>query len=832
MSTPPVALLFAAAVTLLVAPALAYPRQPSSGELLRALDRLGVVGNVLYVAAHPDDENTRLLAWLANDKLVRAGYLSLTRGEGGQNLIGPEQAPLLGLIRTEELLAARAIDGAEQWFSRARDFGFSKTPQETLSIWSHDAILADVVWVIRRFRPDVIVTRFVPGGRDTHGHHTASADLAVEAFAAAGDRRRFPEQLRAGVEPWQPKRIVWNRYNFGGSAPPTGEELKTLTRLDVGGYNPVLGVSYGEMAAHSRSMHKSQGFGVAPSRGEANEYFRHLAGDAAKSTIFDGIDLSWSRVPGGNKVAEQLARIRAAFSVEAPARSVPDLLSLYATLSAMPEHPWKAHKLEELAELIVGCAGLWTDAVVADPVAVPGDAVALTVNGLNRSSVPITLREVRLPGGVRLAVDRAMAPGKLFKLDHTLALPAETALTQPYWLAQPPDKGHWTVSDPALIGRPAAPPLAAELVVAFGGSTLTLLRPLVYKWVDPVAGERQRPLEVLPPVSINPRGSLLVFPRDDAQPKSLTVRLKANRDGVTGELVPELPDGWRAEPASQPFTLANKGGELELGFRVQPPRAESSGRLRLTATVAGQKLSRALTHVEYAHIPIQTVTPEAEVKLVRVDVHHKRTRIGYVPGAGDEVPAALRQIGYEVTLLSEETLAHGSLAPYQAIVTGVRAYNVDARLPFVHDRLMRYVADGGTLVVQYNTLDFDLSKTPPELGPAPLHLSRARVTDETATVGLLQPAHPILTRPNRIAERDFAGWVQERGLYFADHWSDAYQPIFTMHDPGEPEQQGSLLVAKHGKGAFLYTGLAFFRQLPAGVPGAYRLFANLLDYVP
>jgi LmbE family N-acetylglucosaminyl deacetylase len=819
-----------AALTLVWSPALAAARQPSGAELLRALDKLGVVGHVLYVAAHPDDENTRLLAWLANEKRVRAGYLSVTRGEGGQNLIGPEQAPLLGLIRTDELLAARAIDGAEQWFTRARDFGYSKTPEETLNIWDHDAILADMVSVIRRFRPDVVVTRFPAEARETHGHHTASAQLAVEAFAAAGDRTRFASQLGGPdkIAPFRPKRIVWNRFSFGG--PPTGEELAGLVKLDVGSFDPVRGESYGEMAARGRSMHKSQGFGVAPSRGESFEWFKTLAGEPMKSSIFDGVDLGWSRVPGGRKVAEHLARIRAGFAVDAPARSVPELLTLYAEMAALADHPYKREKLDELGEIILGCTGLWSDASVADYVAVPGGEVAVNVDALNRSPVAMTLREVRLPGGVRVAVDRPMVQGKPVRVEKTFKLAVETEYTQPHWLAHPPEKGHWTVSDSSLAVRPNAPALLAELVVAIGAQTLTVARPLVYKWVDPVAGERQRALEVLPAVAVNPRPSLLVF-ADATTSKSLTVRLKAHRAGVAGELKPELPSGWSAEPASQHFSLAQKGDELELAFRVHPPRGEAVASMRVVATVGGQKLARSVAHLEYAHIPIETVTPEAEVKLVRVDVKHKRTRIGYIPGAGDEVAAALRQIGYEVTTLTEEALAHEPLSRYQAIVTGVRAFNVDARLPYARGRLMQYVADGGTLVVQYNTNNF-LSKVPTEMGPKPFRISQHRVTDETAAVELIDPAHPILTRPNRIGARDFAGWVQERGLYFADQWDAAYQPILSLHDPGESPQKGSLLVAHHGKGAFIYTGLAFFRQLPAGVPGAYRLFANLLEHGP
>ena len=442
---------------------------------------------------------------------------------------------------------------------------------------------------MKRFHPDVVITRFPPDGAETHGHHTASALLAVEAW----------QSLDADA---RPKRVVWNRFNFGGP-PPSGDELAQLTRLDVGAYNALLGLSYGEMAAHSRSMHKSQGFGVPPSRGEQLEYFRLLAGDVQAHSIFDGIDLSWGRVPGGKKIGEHVARIRAAFSATAPWRSIAELVGLRGEMQALASHPWQAQKLAELDEVIAGCAGLWGDAAVSDAVAIPGGEVGLSVSAINRSPLAMSWREVRLPGGEKIVVDKPLADNKLLKVERSFRLPPETEYTQPYWLAAPPEKGHWTVPDPALIGRPAAPPLAAEIVVALAGTTLTLTRPLVYKWVDPVAGERVRALEVLPPVSVNPRASLLLF-ADATTTKPLLVRVKANRADVGGVLEPELPAGWSVEPAQAPFKLARKGDEVELTFRVHPPRAEAIASLRLVATVDGQRVSRAVQRVEYAHIPI------------------------------------------------------------------------------------------------------------------------------------------------------------------------------------------------------------------------------------
>ncbi len=798
------------------------PRQPDAAALARALDRLLTVGNVLYVAAHPDDENTRLLAWLANDRHLRAGYLSLTRGDGGQNLIGAEQGPLLGLIRTQELLAARRLDGAEQWFTRARDFGYSKTPDETLRIWGRDEILADVVQQIRRFKPDVIVTRFPPDGADTHGHHTASAMLALEAFKLAADEKYRPDQV-ARFGAWRAKRIVWNRSSW--SIKP-GEDLSAFLKMDVGAYDPLAGASFGELAADSRSMHKSQGFGVARSRGHEPEYFRVLAGEPAQRSILDGVDATWARVPGSAKLVALLQRARAEHKPAQPWATLPLLVEAEAELVKLPDNPWKEPKRREIEAAMAACAGLFVEATAAEPSTVPGASLPVTLTALNRSPAALKLRAIKLPGGVEVAVDRALTDGEAVEIARPLEVPRAARLSHPYWLSAPAP-GLYPVEDPLLIGVPEEPrPLVATFLVEAGGRTLAIERALAYKWVDPVDGERYRDVEVLPPVTVNPAAPTLMFP--DAKPRELKVTVRASAGAAAGTLALEPPPGFAAAPASQPFKL-EKGGAVELRFRLTPPAGAktASGVLRAVAEVDGRRCDRAVQRIEHAHIPIQTLLPPAEVKLVRFALTHRRTRIGYLPGAGDEVAAALRQVGYDVTVLNDAALADEPLARFQAIVAGVRAFNVDPRLAALHDRLMKYVADGGTLVVQYNTNN-RLSKAPPAIGPLPFTISQERVTDENAAVDAAK--HPILMQPHQITADDFAGWVQERGLYFAGEWDPKYDAPLALHDPGEPPRRGALLVARHGKGAFVYTGLAFFRQLPAGVPGAFRLFANLIDY--
>jgi len=794
------------------------PSQPDGARLERWLDRLLVVGGVLYVAAHPDDENTRLLAYLSNHSLLRTGYLSVTRGDGGQNLIGPELGPGLGLIRTQELLAARATDGAEQLFTRARDFGYSKSPEEALSIWGHDAVLADVVLAIRRLRPDVIVTRFPLEAGETHGHHTASARLAVEAFTLAADPSYMPDAEHRRLGPWKALRVVWNESNFFGKS---DADLMKGPHLDVGGYDPWLGLSYPELAADSRSNHRSQGFGAARRRGPTPEGFHLLAGEPMKESPLDGVTMDWSRVPGTARLVSELKRARQAFRPATPEAALPGLLAARAELRKLPPDPWKDAKLEELDRVVLACAGLFGDVTADRTTTSPGGSVVLTTTVLLRRPAQVTLTSARL-GTQALLPPSPMKPGVPLEAKTTVEVPASTRASNPAWLDSP-QEGLYPVRAPALAGLPEEPaPLEAELVFAFDSESIPLRRPVAYRWTDPVLGERYRRLEVLPLVTVDAASGLLLFPDATARPLEVTVRSVL---GATGSLALELPPGFSAEPASAPFTVA-AGGESTVRFQLTPPRGAARGTLRAVATVKDQRYDRGLRRIDYPHIPVQTWLPPATVQLTRADVAHARRRIGYVPGPGDEVPGALRQAGYEVTPLSLPDLRDGTLTRFDAVVFGIRAFNVEPQLQAFHGKLMDYVASGGMVLVQYVTSNF-ISRAPPELGPFPFKIGQGRVTNEAAAVETV--ADPVLDAPNRIGPDDWAGWVQERGLYFAETWDPRYATPLSMHDVGEPPLKGSVLVARPGKGAFVYTGLSFFRQLPAGVPGAFRLFANLVD---
>ena len=818
---------FAAA---LVRPADAtpVPRDAMDAARIRqALERMSVTGSALYVAAHPDDENTAFLAWLANGRKVRTAYLSMTRGDGGQNLVGPDVGTFLGVIRTNELLAARRIDGAEQFFTRAIDFGFSKGPEETLELWGKERTLADVVWVIRSFRPDVIVTRFPSEGGGGHGHHTASAILAEEAFAAAADPRRFPEQL-AHVRPWQAKRVVWNVFRFANAAPDT---VPGRIAVDIGAYDPLLGRSYTELAGESRSMHKSQGFGSAERRGSFVNTLDHRKGEKATKDLFDGIDLTWRRVRGADKLPGLFARALREFDPERPQAIVPVLLEARATMAALPPDPdtaaLVARRRADLDELIRSCLGLWVEAIAATPTASPGGPVRIVTAAIARNETPVVLEKVELvelgaTGQARRTLATNVAVTDTFRVN----VPADYAPTVPYWLGREPVGSSYEVANRVTIGDPETRPVfTARFTLAVDGKPFSLESPVVHRWVDPVHGERWRDFLVVPPAFLAFAQEVTLFP--DPSPRPVRVAVTATDRPTSGRVRLDLPAGWTSEPAEARVALGRAGADTTLEFRVTPGTGAASERVVASYwPEAGDRFALRLKELDYPHIPLQALQLPAEARLVRADVLHAGRNIGYLMGSGDAVPEALRQIGYTVTLLGDDDVEQGNLAAYDAIVVGVRAYNTRPRLVRAQKRLLDWVERGGRLVVQYNTADGGLVD---RLGPYPFTISRDRVTVEGAEMRKLLPGHPLLTTPNRIGEDDFAGWVQERGLYYANPFDPRYEAPLSANDPGETAKDGGLLYARHGRGAFVYAAHAFFRQLPAGVPGAYRLFANLVS---
>ncbi len=800
---------FAASLSISLLSANAQTQQPvPAGEIKQAINKLNTLGSVLYFAAHPDDENTRLIAWLAKEKLYRTGYLSLTRGDGGQNLIGTEQAEELGLIRTNELLAARRVDGGEQFFSRAIDFGFSKTWDETFRFWGRDSVLADAVWVIRKFRPDVIITRFPPDERGGHGHHQASALLAIEAFKAAADPARFPEQLHE-VSAWQAKRLLWNTSSFFQGSPPTTAHFLQ----NIGDYSPLLGQSYGEIAAESRSKHKSQGFGAARQRGNSIERFELLQGDVPQQTLFDGIDTSWERVPGGAAIAARVAAIRDGFDMEHPERSIDGLIGLLQAVEAIADAYWKDQKAAEIKELILACGGIWFENYAPMAKFAVGEAIPITtVSIVRRPGIDVRV------GDATLTFNEPLEQASVFQA---------TATTQPYWLQRPPSLGSFVVDDRADVGRPGNHDVPKRTVaIRINGKALTYERPIVYKYTHPVRGEVYEPLTIAPRITANLAQKAFVFNGD--QPKAIEVVFTAHaQEPVSATAALRLPAGWRAEPAEVPLRFSSKSAEIVSRFTVYPAQRASLTDSVTVMLHAGDSVAEAqsLRAIAYEHIPRITWFPAAAARLSKIETGVSATRIGYLPGAGDLIPQALRELGLRVDVLSEQDVLGGNLSQYDAIVAGVRLYNVNDRMRHMQPYLLDYVDKGGTVLVQYN-VSGGLQVT--DLGPYPLALTRSRVTDETAPITVASPESRVLNHPNRITQADFDGWIQERGLYFVGNADANYERPLSMADPGEPANDGALLVARYGQGNFVYTSLSFFRQLPAGVPGAYRLFVNLL----
>ncbi len=823
----------------------AHAQRTLAGEakLRLMLEELGNTGSVMMIAAHPDDENTALLAYLSRGRHVRTAYLSLTRGEGGQNLIGSEQSEELGIIRTQELLAARKIDGAEQYFTRAIDFGFTKTADETLgSKWPREKVLGDVVWAIRRFRPDVIILRFSGTPRDGHGQHQSSAILAKEAFTAAADSTRFPEQLRY-VKTWQSQRLMTNLTGFGPEQEKEIAKIPDKLEVDLGAYSPELGYSYNEIAGASRSQHRSQAMGTPERRGALISYFVTDRGDRANKDLFENLNFTWSRFPGGAQVDSLMAQAVTSFAPVRPEALLPELTKvrpIIAGIASSTRDPLVERKLRDLDETIAYAGGVWVEALAEKYAVTPGGSLKVTLSALARGAASVSILGAKLSGidGTPSPViaPSVLAANKPSLYPVTFMVPESQPYTQPYWQENPREGSMYAVANQELLGDPEnRPVLAALFQMRVGGIEIQLSRPVQHRYVDKVLGELTRPLVVVPPVGIEFGGTALVFP--DATSRRVEIPVKSNTGKASGDVNLEVPSGWRVAPATQHFDLAGADEVTSVVFTLTPPAAESQGVLRAVATVDGRRIASNTRVIEYPHFPAQTLLTPAEARLVRADIRTLAKTVGYIAGAGDEVPGSLRQIGIDVTLLTSDDLLHGDLKRFDAIVTGVRSFNTRPDLRANYQRLFQYVEDGGTLVVQYNTPEggggqgATLPDSPllAHIGPYRIKTGRDRVTVEEAPVTFPNPQLPLLHTPNEITQKDFEGWVQERGLNFAAEWDPRYLSVLESHDPGEKPLLGGQLYTKYGKGAYIFTAYDWFRELPAGVPGAYRLFANLLS---
>jgi LmbE family N-acetylglucosaminyl deacetylase len=803
------------------------PQKLASNQMYEKIQKLNFLGTALYIAAHPDDENTRLIAYLANHEKARMGYLSLTRGDGGQNLIGPEIRELLGVIRTQELLAARRIDGGQQFFTRANDFGYSKHPDETLEIWNKEKVMSDVVWAIRTFKPDVIINRFnhrTPGS--THGHHTASAMLSVAAFDLVGDKNQFKEQLEF-TETWQPKRLFFNTSSWFYSNQAAFEKATKgkLTAFDVGIYYPLKGLSNNELASMASSQHLCQGFGRVTTRGSQNEYVAFLKGDKPKdkNDIFSGINTTWNRVKGGGEIGAILYKIETNFDFVKPFKHLPKLMEAYRMIQQLENTHWRAIKEKQIKEIIEACAGLYLEASADSHSGIPNATTDVNFEVVNRSTIAIELISITSTMDAKtITKELALETNKKVNFKETITLKT-TKYSDPYWLRKKASLGMYRVDDQNLIGKPETPrPAKIHFNLRIDQVPIVITKNVVRRYAERDKGEIYEPFEILPKVTTRLQNKVLIFSDDVA--KKVLVEVSAGADSIVGNIRLKVPKSWQVSPKEISFNISQKNDKQTVAFFITPPKNRSEGTLRVIATSAGKEYKKELIEINYSHIPKQTVLLGSQAKIVRLNIKSVGNKIGYIKGAGDAVPESLRQIGYKVTLLNPLEINGDNLQKYDAIVLGIRAYNVVKELKFKQKYLLAYVAKGGNLVVQYNT-----NRGVDVAAPFSLQLSRDRVTDEFAEVRILDEKHPVLNYPNKITPNDFKNWVQERGLYFPDSWSKEYTPILSMNDKGESKKNGSLLIAKYGKGNYIYTGLSFFRELPAGVSGAYKLFANLLS---
>ena len=798
---------------------------PSSGEIYNQLQRLNFLGSVLYIAAHPDDENTRLISYFSNYKHARTAYLSLTRGGGGQNLIGSELKEYLGVIRTQELLSARKIDAGEQFFTSAIDFGYSKHPKETFKIWNKELLLSEVVFLIRKFQPDIIINRFkhdTPGS--THGHHTSSAILSKEAFELANNPTVFPNQLE-NVNLWQAKRLFFNTsWWFYGSREKFKNADKTnLIPIEVGLFDPITGKYNSEIAALSRSQHKSQGFGSSPNLGKNTEYIEYIAGSFPENKDpFYGINTRWSRIKGGKKIGEMVDDAIKNFDFKNPANSIPQLLEIHKKISQLKKTKWKEIKQKEVTQIIEACLGLSIQVNAPIQYATNGDDIDLTIKVINNSPFPINWKKTNVGTNEKI-INTDLKENEL--VVKKILFSINTEITTPYWLLEKRTKGRYTIKKEQWKGRAQTPPLKVIFTLLINDYLLSFEKNINYRYNDPIKGEIIQPFYILPKVAATFLSPVYLF-TENKNP-TISVKIESFAEKAEGNIQIKSPKNWKIIPDIIPFSLNQRGASKLVNFKVSPSKNEPEGNLiPLLQLKNDSTFSSQIKVIEYDHISKQFAVMPSKIKVAKLNITIPYLKIGYIKGAGDKIPESLQQIGVSVVPININTTTLKELQQYNTIIMGIRAFNTVEILRLKNKLLWEYVKKGGNLLIQYNTTRGLKTK---EIAPYSLSLSRDRVTDENAKISILEPNHTIFNYPNKITEKDFENWTQERGLYFANSWDDNFLPLLAMNDEGETSKKGSLLIANYGKGKIIYTGLSFFRQLPAGVTGAYRLFINLIS---
>lgn len=798
------------------------PKTYTSNQIYHEIEKLNFLGSVLYVAAHPDDENTKLISYFSNQIHANTAYISLTRGDGGQNLIGPEMGEFLGVIRTQELLSARRIDGGKQFFTRAYDFGFSKLPDETFDIWDKKQVLEDLVQVIEDFRPDVIVNRFdhrTPG--TTHGHHTASAILSLEAFDQVKNHKNAPQRLFHNTSPWSfPSQEAFNKV-----------DKSHLLKIEANVFYPTLGISNSEIAAKSRSQHKCQGFGAIGDRANENEYLEIIRGDMPKNNkdIFEGINTSWTRIPEGKAIAAILDKIERNFNFENPSVHIKELTKAYLLIQNIEDSYWRTQKSAHIKEVIAACAGLYLEAISSSENTTKATQFDLKIEATNRSKAAITLKEIKFFDQKITKNQKLVQNSPVYSLEKNISVTDTTPYTNPYWLRQQKTKGMFVIEDKSLRNLAETNlDFPVVFVVDIEGITIEYVKNIAYKFNAPEDGETYRPFVVLPDVVVSFVNDVVVFA--DSHPKEVSVKVKALQNNIQGTIEIDAPHGWSISPKEIPFDIQQKSAETVVKFTLTPPTNPDNAILTVVAKINGNTFNQSLVEIDYKHIPKQTILTTAQAKATRIDLKKSKQSIGYVMGASDHIPQGLLQIGYNVTVVPVHELTAERLTGFETLIIGIRAYNTTPELVLKGQIINDYVAGGGTVIMQYLTTDYR-GKTTDLTGFAPyqLKIGRERVTNEEAKISFINAQHSVLTKPNQISSKDFDNWIQERGLYFAAEWGPEFETVFRMNDSGEKPKDGSLLIAKFGEGYFVYTGISFFRQIPSGIDGAYRLLVNLIE---
>tara|TARA_B100000401_G_C52813338_1_gene725197 strand:+ start:2684 stop:5161 length:2478 start_codon:yes stop_codon:yes gene_type:complete len=794
----------------------------SVSNISSMLEKLDVFGKVLYIAAHPDDENTRLIAYLANERKYETAYLSATRGGGGQNFLGTHLKDNLGLIRTQELLEARKIDGGKQFFTSAIDFGYSKEPIETLNFWNEEKILSDFVWIIRKFRPDIIITRFNQTPYITHGHHTASAMLADKAFNLAGDPSAFPEQLKH-VKIWKPKRLMWNTsrrfFNLDDY------DIDKMIKIDVGVYNNKIGKSYNEIASESRSMHKSQAFGSLRRRGSEVELIVHTQGVKAENDIMDGVDTSWDRIKPNDALKSYLRQAKDSFNIDKPYQIIDYLSLAHRELNRVFDRDWRSIKKNEIKNLIKASSGLFFEALSNVELASYGEEVKIKFDVINRSPYPIKLDKIQL-NEKEFIIDDSLKNNKLFSVEKSFQLPLEHEVSEKYWLKNPSEFGSYNIDDQKLITEPDNKPvLEAKFIFKVNGQQISYISPVTYKLNSPINGDEYRPFNIGNPIYLNPKNDLEYLVNTNK--KNLEVEVISGANNISARIYLDAPEGTKVDPEFYDINFKNNNEKKLLNFNVSlSDNKNSINKVSYKAKIDDKIFSRGINKIIYSHISHQTRFPKSEVSLIKFDLNVKAKNIAYIMGSGDKIPESLSLVGYKVDLFDKNDINIDNLKDYDALIVGVRAFNSDKSLLDIKPQLMNFMESGGNVIIQYNTSrNLDVNK----FSPYPFTLSRNRVSQENAPVRIINSKHPALNYPNKITLEDFNGWVQERGLYFPNSWSNDFETIISSNDKGESPNNGGILISKVGEGYFVYTSYSWFRQLPAGVSGAYKIFTNLIS---